>query len=410
MQLIRHHLYNCGRLNMTGLIALWLNKIPQRLNVKSTRKKGAKGDAEETFAKGYLSELAFDISAASDIQQALNHALIYIQPLVQCHLNCDVYIVQASSKDMRFKMQHSSEVVPPPGFLNQLSYQLKSPVSLQNNDHIRCKLPGLEQSCQIQALNDHNSSLSSNFWLVICSNGSLPSYTRINTEIAPVVKNLGKGINGWYQQQAKIQQAVHSERAAHAAELHDSMAQILGYMRIKSSRLANLCLENENPSIKDMSSDLAVQANCAYRQARELISTSRLSLDSNNLIDAIHKAVNEFEQRSGIVFELDNRLSKNVSTKDDIQALYIVREALCNIVRHSQATHARVKLYKQADGSLKIRIEDNGIGFNEKNNRQDSFGLKIMQERAKKLTANLYIIPRKHSGTRVDLHIPGIQL
>jgi nitrate/nitrite-specific signal transduction histidine kinase len=391
---------------MTGLMALWLNKIPQRLNVKATRKKMS---TEETFVNGCLSELAFDISTATNIQNALDHALINIQLWVKRHLNCDVYLVQASLKEMRFKMLHSSDVTPPLGLLNQLSYQLKSVGGLPSNDHLRCKLPGLEQSCQIQSINDHNSSLPSNYWLVICSNKSLPSYTKINAEIAPLVKMLSKGIHGWYQQQAQIQQAVDSERAAHAAELHDSMAQILGYMRIKSSRLANLCLENKDPSIKDMSNDLAVQANCAYRQARELISTSRLSLDSNNLIEAIHKAVDEFEQRSGIVFELDNRLSNQVTTKDDIQALYIVREALCNIVRHSQATHARVKLYKQADGSLKIRIEDNGIGFNEENNRQDSFGLKIMQERAKKLAANLYIIPRKHSGTRVDLHIPGIQ-
>ena len=225
--------------------------------------------------------------------------------------------------------------------------------------------------------------------------------------MTPLANAFKKGINGWHQQQARIQQAVRSERATHAAELHDSMAQILGYIRIKSSRLASLCHDQAHPSIRDMSDDLALQANCAYRQARELISTSRLSLDGNSLIDSIHNAVDEFEQRSGIVFELDNRVGQKVSTKDDIQALYIVREALCNIVRHSQATHARVMLLRQANDSLKIRIEDNGIGFKENNSRQDSFGLKIMQERAAKLAASLYIIPRKNGGTRVDLHIPG---
>jgi len=125
-------------------------------------------------------------------------------------------------------------------------------------------------------------------------------------------------------------------------------------------------------------------------------------------VSAISQAISEFEQRSAIVFEMDNRVGGQLLTEDDSQTIFIVREALNNIVRHSHASHARVQLLRQKDSSIRIRIEDNGKGISADEARPDSFGMKIMQERAEKIHANLFILPRKQGGTRIELVIPDL--
>lgn len=218
---------------------------------------------------------------------------------------------------------------------------------------------------------------------------------------------LRRGLNGWYQQQQRLQQALQEERQWHAAELHDSVAQVLGYLRMSSARLAKRCDNNAElaPLLPDVL-DLSEQCLFAYRQTRELIATSRLSTLASELGSGLNQLVEEFEERSALVFELDNRC-ENLPIDDHqaTQLLYIVRESVCNLVRHAHASHARIRLCREADDQLVCDIEDNGRGIQATAN-SGSFGLQIMQERAQRIGARLTIGPRQPSGTRVRLQLP----
>ncbi len=169
-----------------------------------------------------------------------------------------------------------------------------------------------------------------------------------------------------------------------------------------------MCQNPEYEALQSMTEDLAIQTQNAYRQTRELITSSRLAMQSDNLAQAIVNSITEFEQQSAIVFELDNRIpAKLLDAKESTQVLYIVRESLCNIVRHSHASHARVIL-RQRQESLQILIEDNGSGIDADAARPDSFGQQIMQERAKRIGGRLTISNRPQGGTRVELSLkPG---
>lgn len=208
----------------------------------------------------------------------------------------------------------------------------------------------------------------------------------------------------WYQQQARINQALRAERALYAAQVHDSIAQVLGYLRIKSTQLDKLCEQTPYLGIKAFTEDLSVHIHQAYRQTRELITTSRLSMQGNSLGDSLKKAIAEFEQQSAIVFELDNRLHGNLlMPQQDLHLLYIVRESLSNIVRHSHAQHAHVGVYVEANNTLRLCIEDDGCGIDLSRARIDSFGLQIMRERAQRIGASLSIEARPEGGTICQL-------
>lgn len=217
-------------------------------------------------------------------------------------------------------------------------------------------------------------------------------------------RKLELALTTWHQQQARINQALRAERALYAAQVHDSIAQVLGYLRIKSTQLDKLCEQTPYLGIKSFTEDLSVHIHQAYRQTRELITTSRLSMQGNSLGDSLKKAIAEFEQQSAIVFELDNRLQGNLlMPQQDIHLLYIVRESLSNIVRHSHAQHAYVGVYLEANNTLRLCIEDDGCGIDPSRARIDSFGLQIMHERAQRIGASLSIEARPEGGTICQL-------
>jgi signal transduction histidine kinase len=80
----------------------------------------------------------------------------------------------------------------------------------------------------------------------------------------------------------------------------------------------------------------------------------------------------------------------------------MVQEVFNNIVKHARATHVSID-YENTGDYVYISISDNGKGFNTGELRDDSFGLKIMQERADKIGASLNVVSEPHRGTNVTI-------
>jgi signal transduction histidine kinase len=79
-----------------------------------------------------------------------------------------------------------------------------------------------------------------------------------------------------------------------------------------------------------------------------------------------------------------------------------VKEALHNVVKHSQANTVWIDIKTGKD--LIITIKDDGIGFEEKNIRAFSNGLHNMKKRMKDIGGILEIANEK--GTLVKLTVP----
>lgn len=243
--------------------------------------------------------------------------------------------------------------------------------------------------------------------LVICLRGKVMDLIDMTGITRPLRNAIEKGLWLQYKTYSNVQKAIEKERQLQAADLHDTIAQVLSYLKLKVSSLSSNNKSNNHEQVNLLIQDIETQVSYAHRLTRELISSSRLTANSNGLSQSIQSAMEEFEQLSGIVFELDNRCQstlKNVSHSGEV--LFIIREALCNIVRHSHATHARIIISKcTVSNHLQIIIEDNGVGIDTTNQRLDSFGLQIMQERARRLQSQLEISKRAEGGTRVELNL-----
>ena len=183
--------------------------------------------------------------------------------------------------------------------------------------------------------------------------------------------------------------ALHQERALIARELHDSLAQSLSYLKIQVSRLQALLnpsktnSEDNTVAVNGIVEELRTNLDVSYKQLRELITTFRLALNSRDLSHALENSIEEFENRSSVAINLDNRLSRvDLAVDEEIHVLQIIREAISNVVRHSQASRAEVTLSILQQGLISITIDDDGIGINNNQTATHRHGMIIMQQRA----------------------------
>lgn len=187
-----------------------------------------------------------------------------------------------------------------------------------------------------------------------------------------------------------------------ARELHDSVAQQLGYLSFQASLLQSQL--GAPAQAAEVLQELRGGLSQLQRQVRELITSARLTMDGRSLRQALADSVAEFSRRCIIVFELDNRLADDaLGAETELQVLQIIREALANAVRHSHARHVRIELRQDQHGDVSVSVEDDGIGLSPASGEDNHFGLAIIRERAASIGARLAIEAIRPHGVRVHL-------
>lgn len=136
-----------------------------------------------------------------------------------------------------------------------------------------------------------------------------------------------------------------------------------------------------------------------------------------------HSLNSEVVKNNGLLKAIKNELSRiqksgllNIKLETKGQVVYIdanrellifrmLQECLNNIIKHSQAKKALVKI-TYLDDSLEIGIEDNGIGIKNFNTKsKKGSGLLTMEARVKMLGGRIEI-KSNNNGTKIKLIIP----
>lgn len=220
----------------------------------------------------------------------------------------------------------------------------------------------------------------------------------ITTLLEQLTSSLMLARQAEHQQQLMLM----DERSAIARELHDSLAQSLSCMKIQIA-----CLQMQGTNLSEENSQLIQQIrdelNTAYRQLRELLTTFRLKMHAPGLRAALQHTVDEFSGRMGINITFDYQLpSRSVPANQAIHLLHIAREALNNTFKHARATDVSLKLTCEK-GQILMQVDDNGQGLPANIERQNHYGLIIMQDRAKSLHGECSVTRRVNGGTNVTV-------
>jgi PAS domain S-box-containing protein len=201
--------------------------------------------------------------------------------------------------------------------------------------------------------------------------------------------------------------AVMEERARIAREMHDGLAQILGYLSLQVQTLDALTRQGDVDGVLAELEKTRQNINIAHADVRENILSLRTTLaGESGIIPALQEYVSEF----GVHCSCDTELilgvdgNPNISPLAEVQLVRIVQEALSNVRKHAQAKQVSVSL-NQKNGSLQVIISDDGVGFSSTSD-QRQFGLQTMRERAESVGGSLSVSSKPGEGTKIGLYLP----
>lgn len=207
--------------------------------------------------------------------------------------------------------------------------------------------------------------------------------------------------------------SIIEERERIAREMHDGLAQILGYVNTKAQAAQELLDRGQTDRAAAQINQLAEAARSAYADVRETILGLRTSsVPDRPLVDALREYVERWEEQSGVAAELattaSNGLVHTLPAAAEVQLLRIVQEALTNVRKHAGASHVAVRL-TEANGWVQATVEDDGVGFDQSALGRAAparFGLGTMRERAEIVGGTLAIDSAPGRGTRVTVCLP----
>jgi two-component system, NarL family, sensor kinase len=208
------------------------------------------------------------------------------------------------------------------------------------------------------------------------------------------------------------QLAALEERNRLAREIHDTLAQSLAAIAMQLETADALAERGGEPASNDR---LAGAVRHALTLTRSTLEEARRSvldlraapLEGRTLVDALRAIVDEFQGDDGRGLRVEVACDDSGALPAAIEiGLYrIAREALTNVVRHAKARRAAI-LLERTDGSVRMRIADDGIGFEPSRVTPGRFGLVGATERARLLGGALRVESGPGSGTTVDVEVP----
>ena len=202
---------------------------------------------------------------------------------------------------------------------------------------------------------------------------------------------------------------VLEERARLAREIHDTLAQ--GFVGISSQLDAvAMCLTGETPAARKYLEMARKMARHSLTEARRSVMDLRSSvLEGQFLGPALESGARVWTAGSGVEVTVDaGGPPAALPEAMEQHLLRIAQEAVTNVLKHAGATMIVIQL-RIAERKLRLRISDNGRGFEEPDvfsSLGGHFGLIGMRERAERLGGELRLESRPGQGTEVEVTVP----
>ncbi len=204
----------------------------------------------------------------------------------------------------------------------------------------------------------------------------------------------------------QIINAQDEERQYIGSELHDNVNQVLAASQINLD-LAMLKLQEKERALllMEKSRGLIEQAVHEIRKLSHELAPDMFEMTSlKQMIEQLFAGINSNNRfEVSLYFE---ELEDVILNSDIQKNLYrIVQEQIKNILKHSGATEIKIT-FKQKDNLIKMRIYDNGKGFNMEEPRKGGIGLKSIKRRVELFNGKFKVNSAVGEGCEIIIQIP----
>jgi PAS domain S-box-containing protein len=237
--------------------------------------------------------------------------------------------------------------------------------------------------------------------------------SRIETEInlnlieiegKPAVLAITRDISERKRMAETLRRTREAERTRIARELHDAVSQTLSSAGLIADVLPRLWQRDKSEGLKRLH-ELASLTRDAQSEMRSLLyELYPAALTNKSCGELLRQLAKTVDNRITVTIDVKAEKGCFLEAESEAECKYaiyrITQEAIHNIAKHAMAEHVWITLSCRAN-QVRLRITDDGVGFDTKSISQTSFGIRNMRERAKAVGGQLRIKSAVGKGTEI---------
>ena len=238
--------------------------------------------------------------------------------------------------------------------------------------------------------------------------GGILEVQHLQMELTEMSRKVQAAQEGLHDYIGAITSAQEEERMRLARELHDETIQSVIALK-QRVQLAEKLIKDQKG--KQSLQELESLAEQTVENLRRLIRALRpIYLEDLGLVTALDMLARETSQNNHLIVDFQKTGEERRFSREEELSLYrIAQEALNNVVKHSKATHADLKIIFE-DAEIKMEVRDNGKGFIMPKSPTElapsgHFGLLGVHERADLIGARLEIESTLGKGSRLMVRL-----
>jgi len=201
------------------------------------------------------------------------------------------------------------------------------------------------------------------------------------------------------------------ERTRIGRELHDTLLQNICGLALQLDRWSKVV--KDPPSAEEGLRELRREAEQWLREAREAVWDLRSQNEKDeDFAEALRQIGEQVIKNTSVQFRTAiSGAEPTLPPQARVHLLRILHEGVRNAIRHSSATEIRMEVSYGAEYLVRVRIADNGRGFDPKlaSSASGHWGLVTMRERAQKLGAEFKLHTSIGQGTEIEVTVPTVQ-
>jgi signal transduction histidine kinase len=188
------------------------------------------------------------------------------------------------------------------------------------------------------------------------------------------------------------------ERRRLERDLHDGAQQRLVSMAL-SMRLARDKMRDDPGAAERMLDGASAELDAALEELRELARGIHPAVLSDRGLDA---ALETLARRAPLPVELNRHSHERLPESIELAAYFVVSEALTNVAKYADASHAKVNVARR-NGKLLVEVTDDGVGGADPDN---GTGLRGLADRLAVIEGRLEVESPPGAGTTIRAKIP----
>ena len=225
------------------------------------------------------------------------------------------------------------------------------------------------------------------------------------------LKHVGLALEQAKQKQdfgIRIISAQEEERKRLSREIHDGPAQMMANVLMRTDLIERTYREKGIEQAIAEIADLKKTVRNALSEVRRIIYDLRpMALDDLGIVPTLKKylsTVTEYNPDVSIHFQ-SRSTEMRISSNYEVAIFRLVQECVTNAMKHGKSKDIWVKL-EWLKSAVNVVVKDNGVGFDPRIVKDQSFGIIGMRERIDLLHGSMSIQSEVNRGTTILFKIP----